>query len=249
MDAALLLIAANVDCPQPQTIEHLMALEIMKLDHMIVLQNKIDIIFKDAEKTKENYKQIKEFMKGSICKNSPIIPISAEQRYNIDAVCESICDIPIPKRKLNVAPKMIIIRSFDVNRPGTSIDELQGGVVGGSVLEGVLQVGMNVEIRPGHMFKDEEDNVQFTPIKSRIASLKAENNPLLYAVPGGLIAVGLTIDPSITRNDRMVGNVLGIEGHLPDIFVEVDIQFAMLKKSMSTGSDKKPLKITKIIQD
>lgn len=188
-------------------------------------------------------------MKGSICKNSPIIPISAEQRYNIDAVCESICDIPIPKRNLNVPPKMIIIRSFDVNKPGTSIDELQGGVVGGSVLEGVLQVGMDVELRPGHMFKDSEDNIQFTPIKSKIVSLQAENNSLLYAVPGGLIAVGLTIDPSITRNDRMVGNVLGIEGSLPDIFVAVDIQFSMLKKSMSTGSDKKPLKISKIVQD
>lgn len=47
----------------------------------------------------------------------------------------------------------------------------------------------------------------------------------------------------------MVGNVLGIEGSLPDIFVAVDIQFSMLKKSMSTGSDKKPLKISKIVQD
>ncbi len=121
--------------------------------------------------------------------------------------------------------------------------------MGGSVLEGVLQVGMNVELRPGHMFKDSDDNIQFTPIKSRIVSLQAENNHLLYAVPGGLIAVGLMIDPSITRNDRMVGNVLGVEGSLPDIFVEIDIQFSMLKKSMSTGSDKKPLKITKIIQD
>ncbi len=149
-------------------------------------------------------------MKGSICKNSPIIPISAEQKYNIDALCESICDIPVPKRNLKVPPKMIIIRSFDVNKPGTSIDDLQGGVVGGSVLEGVLQVGMPVELRPGHMFKDSEDNVQYTPIKSQIVSLMAENNPLLYAVPGGLIAVGLMIDPSITRNDRMVGNVLGV---------------------------------------
>ena len=108
---------------------------------------------------------------------------------------------------------------------------------------------MDVELRPGHMWKDSEDNIQFTPIKSRVVSLMAENNPLLYAVPGGLIAVGLMIDPSITRNDRMVGNVLGLQGALPDIFVEIDIQFAMLKKSMSTGSDKKPLKITKIVQD
>ena len=43
-----------------------------------------------------------------------------------------------------LSPKMIIIRSFDVNKPGTSIDELQGGVVGGSIIEGVLQIGMNV---------------------------------------------------------------------------------------------------------
>lgn len=99
------------------------------------------------------------------------------------------------------------------------------------------------------MFKDSEDNVQYTPIKSKIVSLMAENNPLLYAVPGGLIAVGLMIDPSITRNDKMVGNVLGVEGHLPDIFVSIDIQFSMLKKSMSTGADKKPLKITKIVQE
>ena len=108
---------------------------------------------------------------------------------------------------------------------------------------------MPVELRPGHMFKDSEDNVQYTPIKSQIVSLMAENNPLLYAVPGGLIAVGLMIDPSITRNDRMVGNVLGVEGHLPDIFVQIHIQFSMLKKSMTTGADKKPLKITKIVQD
>lgn len=68
---------------------------------------------------------------------------------------------------------MIIIRSFDVNKPGTSIDELQGGVVGGSILEGVLQVGMNVELRPGHMFKDSEDNIQFAPIRSKVVSLMA----------------------------------------------------------------------------
>ena len=85
-DAAMLLVAANVDCPQPQTAEHLVALEIMKLDHMIILQNKVDIIFKDAEKTKMNYKQIKEFMKDTRCKNAPIIPISAQMGYNIDAV-------------------------------------------------------------------------------------------------------------------------------------------------------------------
>lgn len=44
MDAALLLVAANESCPQPQTSEHLAAIEIMRLQHIIILQNKIDLV-------------------------------------------------------------------------------------------------------------------------------------------------------------------------------------------------------------
>ena len=219
MDAALLLIAANMDCPQPQTSEHLVALEIVKLDNIIILQNKVDIIFRDEEKAIENYKQIKDFIKSTRCENAPIIPISAQLRYNIDAVCQSLNNIPIPKRNLQVPPKMIIIRSFDVNKPGCKIDDLVGGVVGGSILEGVISVGMEVEIRPGQLWKDSNGNIKCTPIRSRVVSLLAENNELLYAVPGGLIGVGLLVDPSITRNDKLVGSVLGAPDALPDIFV------------------------------
>lgn len=60
------------------------------------------------------------------------------------------------------------------------------------------------------MYKDIQGNLKCRPIKSKIVSLKAEENQLLYAIPGGLIAAGLLIDPSMTRNDRMVGNVLGL---------------------------------------
>lgn len=44
MDGALLLIAANESCPQPQTSEHLAALEIMRLKDIIILQNKVDLV-------------------------------------------------------------------------------------------------------------------------------------------------------------------------------------------------------------
>ena len=57
----------------------------------------------------------------------------------------------------------------------------------------------------------------------------AENNDLLYAVPGGLIGVGLLIDPSMTRNDKMVGNVLGAVGSMPDVYTEIDIKFHMMR--------------------
>lgn len=59
MDAALLLITADMDCPQPQTYEHLSALEIMELKNIIILQNKLDLIFGDRDKIKRNYKEIK----------------------------------------------------------------------------------------------------------------------------------------------------------------------------------------------
>ena len=68
-------------------------------------------------------------MKDTRCKNAPIIPISAQMGYNIDAVLEAISEIPIPKRNFSLPPKMIIIRSFDVNKPGPDIDQLTGGAV------------------------------------------------------------------------------------------------------------------------
>lgn len=62
MDAALLLIAGNEPCPQPQTSEHLAAIEIMKLKHIIVLQNKVDLISESA--AEEQYHTILNFVKG-----------------------------------------------------------------------------------------------------------------------------------------------------------------------------------------
>lgn len=99
MDAALLLISSEIDCPQPQTMEHLAAVQIMNLDKIIILQNKIDLIFYKKQNAEENYNQIKTFIQGTNAEKAPIIPISAQFRYNIDFVLQYICDyIPIPKR-------------------------------------------------------------------------------------------------------------------------------------------------------
>lgn len=135
MDAALLLIAGNMSCPQPQTKEHLAAVEIMQLDHILIVQNKIDIIFKDPQAAQKNYQDIKKFVQDTKAQNSPIIPTSAQLQYNVDSVCQYLCEyIPVPLRDFTSAPKLIIIRSFDVNRPGIDIDELKGGVAGGTIL-------------------------------------------------------------------------------------------------------------------
>ncbi|MBA0549743.1 hypothetical protein Golob_020759, partial [Gossypium lobatum] len=114
------------------------------------------------------------------------------------------------------------IRSFDVNKPGFEVDEIKGGVAGGSILQGVLKVNQFIEVRPGIVVKDENGNIKCTPIYSRIVSLYAEQNELQFAVPGGLIGVGTTMDPTLTRADRLVGQVLGEVGSLPDVFVELE---------------------------
>ena len=97
---------------------------------------------------------------------------------------------------------MIVIRSFDVNKPGTKIDDLIGGIAGGSILKGILKIGDEIEIRPGIVKKDTKTNRNVCqPIRTVIVSLNAEKNELLYAIPGGLIGLGTLMDSSLTKAD------------------------------------------------
>ncbi|XP_071715176.1 eukaryotic translation initiation factor 2 subunit gamma-like [Rutidosis leptorrhynchoides] len=236
MDGALLLIAANETCPQPQTSEHLAALEIMCLPHIIILQNKIDLISENVAISQ--HEAILKFIQGTVAEGAPVIPVSAQLKYNIDVVCEYIINrIPIPKRNFISPPNMTVIRSFDVNKPGSVIDDIKGGVAGGSILKGVLKVNQFIEVRPGIVAKDESGNIKCTPIYSRIVSLYAEQNELQFAVPGGLIGVGTTVDPTLARADRLVGQVLGEVGCLPDVYVELKVKFFLLRRLLGVRTE------------
>ena len=245
MDAALLLISSNEPCPQPQTSEHLTAVENMDLKNIIIIQNKIDLI--KEEVAKEHYKQIKTFVQGTKAANSPIIPISAQLQYNIDCVIYYLCHLPIPKRDFISPPRFIVVRSFDINYPGEEAQNLQGGVAGGTLIRGVLKVGEIVEIRPGIVSKDPDGKKKITPIYSRIVSLKAEKNDLIYAIPGGLIGVGLKIDPFLTRSNRLVGKILGHPGKLPDIHDKIYVKTHLLKRLLGVkGSNKNKVHVGEI---
>uniref|UniRef100_T1DE72 protein-synthesizing GTPase n=1 Tax=Psorophora albipes TaxID=869069 RepID=T1DE72_9DIPT len=241
MDAALLLIAGNESCPQPQTSEHLAAIEIMKLKHIIILQNKIDLV-KDTQ-AKEQHEQIVKFVQGTVAEGAPIIPISAQLKYNIEVLCEYITKkIPIPPRNFTAPPRLIVIRSFDVNKPGCEVKDLKGGVAGGSILRGVLTVGQEIEVRPGLVSKDADGKLTCQPIFSRIVSLYA---------PGGLIGVGTKIEPTLCRADRLVGQVLGAVGALPKIFVELEVSYYLLKRLLGVRmeGDKKGAKVQKLTRN
>lgn len=157
------LFLGNESCPQPQTSEHLAAIEIMKLKHIVILQNKIDLV-KEGQ-AKEQHEQIVKFVQGTVAEGAPIIPISAQLKYNIEVtiiiyfkcrfsslfnlqvLCEYITKkIPVPVRDFTSEPRLIVIRSFDVNKPGCEVNDLKGGVAGGSILRGVLKVGQEIEV-------------------------------------------------------------------------------------------------------
>lgn len=249
MDAALLLIAGNETCPQPQTSEHLAAIEIMKLEHIIILQNKVDLMREEAASA--HYDSIKKFIRGTVADNSPVIPISAQLKFNIDAINEAlVTKIPVPMRNFQDDPHMIVIRSFDVNKPGSEIEELQGGVAGGSILTGILKLGDEIEIRPGIVSKDDKGAIQCKPIFSRVVSLFAENNSLKFAVPGGLIGVGTRIDPTLCRADRLVGFVLGLKGKLPKIYTEIEVNYFLLRRLLGVKTaDGKQAKVAKLAKN
>ncbi|KXH72375.1 MAG: translation initiation factor IF-2 subunit gamma [Candidatus Thorarchaeota archaeon SMTZ-45] len=233
MDGAILVIAANEPCPMPQTSEHLHALEIVGVKNIIIVQNKIELVSK--ERAKKHFQQIKNFVKGTSAENAPIVPVSAIFGANTDLLIQMIESvIPTPKRDGDAPPKMFVARSFDINRPGTLPMNMRGGVVGGSIVQGKLSVGDEIEIAPGA--KGEKG---FKPIKAKVVSLlSGSGNSLQEAYPGGLIGVGTALDPAFTRADRLVGNVVGKVGKMPKIYDKLMLTPILMQRVVGIDSKK-----------
>ena len=233
MDGAILVIAANEPCPQPQTREHFAALEIVGVKHLVVVQNKVDVVTK--EQALKNYEQIKKFLEGTWAENAPIIPVSALHKVNIDALVMAIEKyIPTPERNLSADPLMFIVRSFDVNKPGTTPNELVGGVVGGSLLRGVLRVGDEIEIKPGIKVVKGKTGEAYEPLTSEVTTIRFGTKEFKEARPGGLVAIGTKLDPSLTKADKLVGNVLGKAGTLPDPSYDLTIEYKLMERVIGT---------------
>ena len=224
MDGALLIISANEECPQPQTSEHLKVLDIVGIRKIVVVQNKIDLVSK--EEALKSYRQIKALIKGSVAENAPIIPVSAQQGINIDTLIEAIEEsIPTPKRDATKPPLMLVARSFDVNKPGTKIASLKGGVIGGSITEGKLKVGDVAELRPGIKVKDD-----YEPVRSRISGLQKSMVDMKEAGPGGLLGVSTELDPFLAKSDTLAGNVLGMPGKMPPVHERITMKVSLMDR-------------------
>jgi translation initiation factor 2 subunit 3 len=223
MDGSILVVAANEKVPQPQTREHLLALQVLGIQQIVIVQNKVDLT--EYEKARDNYGEIKNFVNGSIAEQAPVIPVSAQHKLNIDALIEAIENsIKTPLRTNNAPAIMHVLRSFDINKPGIPIKQVKGGAIGGALVQGEFQVGDEIEIRPGFL---EEKKSKYEPINSTIATLGTGAGMVERVRPGGLVAIGTKLDPTFIKSDSLIGSVVGKPNTLPkdveDITVEVHL--------------------------
>jgi|TARA_B100001964_G_scaffold240844_1_gene311737 translation initiation factor 2 subunit 3 len=243
MDGALLLIAANEECPQPQTREHLMALQIVGIKNIVIIQNKIDLV--DEKTAMKNYEQIKEFVKGTIYENVPIIPLSAQHNVGVSSLIKAIEEtIPTPTRNKDKDPIMLVARSFDINRPGTLPKDLIGGVLGGDMNHGVLKIGQEIEIKPGRKTLEKNKDV-WKSIRTKIIDLKYGGASVKEISPGGTMGILTSLDPSIVKSDQLTGSIVGLPGKLPDTLYEISLAPHLLDRVVGTQEELKvePIKM------
>ena len=245
IDSAILVIGANEGI-KPQTREHFMALQAKKIKNIIIVQNKIDLV--DKKRTLENYKEIKEFVKGTIAENAPIIPVSAQQEINIDKILEELCKLEIPERDEKSNPVFLVARSFDINRPGTEISKLNGGVLGGILKQGKLKIGDEIEIKPGLTIK-KAHQISYEPLTTKILSLHKGNKSVQEILPGASISIETELDPSLTKTDSLTGCLISVKGGLPEISNKIKISAEIFKEVFGLGEHKKvePLKTKEML--
>lgn len=232
MDGAILVVAADEPCPQPQTREHLAAIEIVGVKNLVIVQNKIDLV--DEKRALDSYEEITNFVKGSLAENAPIIPVSAQHGANIDVLIQALEEhIPTPRRDPTKPPRLHVVRSFDVNKPGTAVDNLAGGVLGGTILQGVFKIGDEVEIRPGAR-AEKSGKVLYEPLFTEVVSLQAGGKPVQEAQPGGLVGIGTLLDPSLTKADGLTGNLIGKPESLPPTLSELTMETHLFPRAVGT---------------
>jgi translation initiation factor 2 subunit 3 len=232
MDGAILVIAADEPCPQPQTREHLAAIQVVGIEKIVIVQNKIDIV--DEKRVRDSYQEIREFVKDTVAKNAPIIPISAQHNVNVDALVQAMEEhIPTPNRDPSKPPLMYVVRSFDINKPGTVADNLAGGIIGGSIMQGKFKVGDEVEIRPG-IRMEKQGQVVYEPLHSQIVSLHTGGRDMNEVQCGGLVAIGTLLDPSLSKADSLTGNLVGLPSKLPPTQSELVLETQFFERAVGT---------------
>ncbi|MFH0835704.1 MAG: translation initiation factor IF-2 subunit gamma [Candidatus Micrarchaeota archaeon] len=228
MDGALFVVSANEKCPQPQTVEHLMVLEAAGIKNVVIAQNKVDLVSKERAQT--HFKELTDFLKGSLIETAPIIPTAGNLRITNSALIQALEEtIPTPKRDLDSPLRMFVARSFDINKPGTDIGKIGGGVIGGSIVQGRLRRNDNVVLLPGAWIQG-KGKEHYQEVHTVVNDIHAGTEKVDDAIPGGLVAASTEIDPSLAKSDSLVGNVLAAENSGAEVSYTLDLQMTPMPR-------------------
>lgn len=258
MDYSMLVEScSNPTIPSPQSIEHYDITQKNGVETKIICLNKADLLVSNKQKIFDTVKDIDsyycncEHRKDNDNTKIPIIPVSGTHGSNIDVLCEYISKLSIPKKNLSDNLKMLIVRSFNVNSPGTNISEMKGGVVGGSLSRGILKIGQDVCVLPGFINKvnkdshiqsetdsDPQPTWSCTPLASKVININTDKSQLEYAISGGLVGVELTIDPAFSGDDRLVGQIVVLKSHVQKykIYEKIKVEYTQKIKQIKKNS-------------
>ena len=203
--------ATNDKIPELQTMEHFEIAQEAHIPTSIVCLNKLDLMVKNKNKVPDIIERIEDFTQSYGGNKIPVVPVSATLNANIDVVLQYIANMTIPKKNLTKDFKMLVVRSFNVNKEKSPICDLKGGVIGGSLLTGMIDIGDKIMIYPGYtntLPEGSKTKWSYSPLKSKALSINSGKNNLEYAIPGGLIGIQLDIDPSLSGDDKLTGNVI-----------------------------------------
>lgn len=223
MQGAIVIVsAAEPISKKPQLLQHLIAVKMANFENVIICLNKLDLISKEL--AIERKKDLDNLLEKLDIKPKIIIPICMNKKLGINFLLESIIKyFPPTVKKTDSKPQFRISRSFDINKKNINYQNINGGVIGGSLISGNLKLGDNLEIKPGLVKKNSQGEFEWITLKTKVLSLQTDNEKLNNIIPGGLIGIGTNIDPFYCKNDNLSGNIVGLEGELPDVYVDINL--------------------------
>jgi selenocysteine-specific elongation factor len=190
IDAALLVVAAD-ESVMPQTAEHLAILDLLNVRRGLVVLSKADLVDDDWLALVDD--EVAERLRGTSLEGAPRLPVSARTGAGLPALLaalDTLLDTTPSRSEGHGSPRLPIDRAFTVGGFGT--------VVTGTLLDGPILVGQEVELLPAGL-------------RARVRGVQTHNHSTDQALPGTRVAVNLV---GLHHRQIARGDVLALPGTL-----------------------------------
>ncbi|MBN2261170.1 MAG: selenocysteine-specific translation elongation factor [Clostridiales bacterium] len=213
IDLVLFIVSAEEGI-MPQTVEHFDILNILNVEKGIVVITKADMVDEDMLQLVEE--DIKDFIKGTVLQDSPIIPVSAINGMNLELLTETIDSetAKIKDHNDQASFRLNIDRVFTMKGHGT--------VVTGTLLEGMISINDEIEIYPEN-------------IKTKARNIQVHGISVETAYAGQRTAINLA---NIKKEELMRGDVMAKPHSMVSSSI-IDVKLKLLshsKRELSHGS-------------